>query len=572
MLAQHPSSGMTQIRTALAANKSLIACVALFSAAVNLLMLAGPLFMLQVYDRVLVARSHETLLALFILVIGSFVAMGVLDYIRNRIMVRVGARFQARLETRVFSAALRRGQTHPNDPVAVSALRDLDAANRLFAAPVFIAIFDAPWAIVFFAAIFVFHTWLGLLALAGGAVLMAVTWGSQFITAPRIIASTHHQRIAERLADQLRDEADIISALGMRSSAFARWTAVRTLATQSTLSGTDATGGFSTLSRTFRLFLQSAMLALGAWVVLRAEMTPGAMIAASILMGRALAPIEQIIAGWPILVQGRSGWMRLAALLDTTPAEAPRTPLPRPQGRLEVDNLTIIPPSGTVATLRDVSFSLSPGTAIGIIGPSGSGKTTLARALCGMWAATGGTIRLDGARLDQYDPDVLGRMTGYLPQRVTLFDGTVAENIARLSPDADPAAIVAAAQRADAHRMILDLPDGYDTRLTQTGGPLSGGQVQRIGLARALYGNPVLLILDEPNSNLDHAGERALNVAIRDAKSTGVSVIVTAHHSAAITECETLLMLESGTCRALGPREGVLRATVRYTRTVGGIA
>lgn len=557
------AAGKAELRAARAQSRHLLISVGLFSVFVNLLMLTGPMFMLQVYDRVLGAHSVETLTALFLLIVFLFAVMGLLDYARARVMARVGARFQVSLEGRVFEAALRRNALAPNDPVSMASLRDLDAVNKLLAAPVFLALFDLPWVPVFLAAIFFFHPYLGFLSIGGGAFLILVTLLNQKLTTHPLMTANGAQIATDRLSDQLRDEAELIQALGMRKSSFLRWQAARARAVDATLSATDLGGGFSTFTRTFRVFLQSAMLAMGAWVVLQGQMTAGAMIAGSILMGRALAPVEQAVGGWAMVARAREGWGRLTVLLSSIPRETQRTPLPRPRAALEALNLSVAPPGLQVPTLRGVSFRVDPGQAMGVIGPSGAGKSTLARAICGVWRVGSGSIRLDGATLDQYDPDVLGNLIGYLPQRVTLFDGTIAENIARLAPRPDPEMVVDAAKRAAAHQMILDLPEGYDTKVSQAGGRLSGGQIQRVGLARALYGNPVLLVLDEPNANLDNDGSQALNAAVRSMKAAGGAVLVMAHRPAAIAECDTLLVLENGMRRAFGPREEVLRAMVQ---------
>ena len=361
----------------------------------------------------------------------------------------------------------------------------------------------------------------------------------------------------------MTDEADLVESLGMRGAAFERWAEARSRALTAALAAADRSGAYTTTSRTFRLFLQSAMLAMGALLVLKGQLTPGAMIASSIMMGRALAPVEQAVGGWSLVQRAVEGRRRLAALLTAVPPAPPRTELPKPRASLEAQQLTVIPPGQSQAALRMVSFRLEPGQALGVIGPSGAGKSTLARALTGVWRPAAGWIRLDGATLDQYDPDRLGSYIGYLPQRVTLFDGTIAENIARLARVPDDAAVVAAAQKAAAHQMILDLPEGYDTRVSQTGGRLSGGQIQRIGLARALYGDPVILVLDEPNSNLDNEGSLALNTAIRTMKAEGRSVLIMAHRPAAIQECDQLLVLDGGMRRAYGPRDEVLKSMVR---------
>ena len=354
----------------------------------------------------------------------------------------------------------------------------------------------------------------------------------------------------------------------MASGANLVWQRLREEALSQSLTASDLGGGYSALTKTFRLFLQSAMLGLGAWIVLRGEMTPGAMIAGSILMGRALAPIEMLVGQWAIVQRAHKGWSTLAQLLTEVPPEAARTPLPKPTAKLDVQNLTVVAPGESQAALRMLSFTVEPGQAIGVIGPSGAGKSSLARAITGVWRPAGGKIRLDGAALDQYDPAVLGSLIGYLPQRVQLFDGTIAENIARLDPEMDPAAVVDAAKKAAAHDMILKLPDGYDTRVTAAGGRLSGGQMQRIGLARAMYRNPQILVLDEPNSNLDNEGSQALNLAIRALKADGRSVLIMAHRPAAIQECDTLLMLEGGARVAFGTKDEVLKQVTRNAQQI----
>lgn len=570
--------GRTEIAAVRSASRWARMSAGLFSVFVNLLMLTGPLFMLQVYDRVLGSRAVETLTALFLLVAFLYLMMGLLDWARGRVMARVGAGLQKRLEGRVFEAALRRAGEKPGDPIPLTALRDLEAMQKYYAAPVAMALYDMPFVPIFFAILFLFNTWLGVLALAGGAVLVAITLFNTRLTRTPMRTATARQVAADRMSDQMRDEAEMMQALGMRAAGFRRWQARREEAMAAQLGAADLGGSFQATGRAFRLFLQSAILALGALMVLRGELTAGAMIAGSILMGRALAPIELVIAGWPVLTRAQEGRERLETLLGGEPETPAVTDLPRPSARLQANQLTVVPPGLGQATLRMVSFDLEPGHALGVIGPSGAGKSTLARAICGVWRPAGGAIRLDGATLDQYDPDRRGRMIGYLPQRVTLFDGTIAENIARLDPVPDDEKIVEAAKRAGAHRMILDLPKGYDTPVTQSGGLLSGGQLQRIGLARALYDDPVLLVLDEPNANLDTEGGRALNAAVHETKARGGAVVIMAHRPAALQECDTLLMLENGVRRAYGPRDEVLRAMVANAEQIqrtagrGGVA
>ncbi|SNS95249.1 type I secretion system permease/ATPase [Tropicimonas sediminicola] len=563
MRAPDTRAGRQELQQARAESRSLFTSAFVFSIFVNLLMLTGPLYMLQIYDRVLGSRSEETLLALSVLVAFLYLMMGLLDYARGRVMARAGARFQTLLDSRVFSAVLRSETGRPGAEAAQTGLRDLEIVQRFLGSPALLAFFDMPWTPIFLFAIFIFHPWLGALAVAGGITLVCVTLLNQWRTRqPALEAAGMGQR-AERMSDQMRDEAEAVEALGMRGSTFDRWQMARGTAMDLQLAASDRAGAFTSATKSLRLFLQSAMLGLGAYLVLQNELSAGAMIAGSILLGRALAPVELAIGQWELLQRASRGWQNLTRLLSDVPPEIQRTPLPRPAARLEGQQVTVVPPGESQASLRMVSFTLPPGKAMGVIGPSGSGKTTLARAITGVWRCAGGKIRLDGAALDQYDPDVLGQHIGYLPQRVTLFDGTIAENIARLSTQPDPKKVVEAAQKAAAHEMILKLPQGYDTPLVSASNRLSGGQVQRIGLARALYGDPVILVLDEPNSNLDNEGSEALNRAIRQMKSEQRSVIIMAHRPAAIQECELLLVLDGGIRRAFGPRDEVLSEVVQ---------
>ncbi len=562
--------GRNELRKALRSSWWLFVTTFVFSFFVNALMLTGPLYMLQVYDRVLGSRSEETLLALTVLVTFLYLMMGFLDYARGRILARAGAKFQTLLDHRVFSSVLRQaglaaGRLGPN-----TGLRDLEAVQRLLSSPALFAVFDMPWTPVFLLAIFIFHPWLGYLAIVGGTVLVFATILNQ-ITTKKVVADANLATAqADAFADNIRNEAELVQSLGMRAAAFDRWMVFRRLSLERTISSSDRTGTFSSGTKSMRMFLQSAMLGLGAYLVLQGEMTAGAMIAGSILLGRALAPVEQAIAQWALVQRAQAGWKRLSDLLEKSPVEAPRTPLPVPKAILEAQQLTVIPPGEKQAAIRMISFRVEPGMAMGVIGQSGAGKSTLARAITGVWPAAGGKIRLDGAATEQYDPDVLGSYVGYLPQRVTLFDGTIAENIARMATEPNAEFVVAAARKAGAHDMILRLPDGYDTRVTSHGGRLSGGQMQRIGLARAMYGNPVFLVLDEPNSNLDSIGSDALNDAIRQTKAEGKSVIIMAHRPAAIAECDLLLVVDDGMRKAFGPRDEVLRAQVQNHDQIAG--
>lgn len=561
-------NGLAELKAARRTNRGLFWAVGIFSVFVNLLMLTGPIYMLQIYDRVIGSGSKETLLALSVLVAFLFAVMGILDYARGRVLARIGARFQTLLDRRVFSAVLRANARGRGTEGTESGLRDLESVQRLLTSPVLTAVFDIPWTPVFLGGIFLFHPWLGILAISGGGFLILITVLNQWLTREPVLEANKSAYQANHMAEQLRTESELIQSLGMQGAVFDRWNTARVTALGSGIAASDSSGKFTILTKTFRMFLQSAMLGLGAYLVLRGELTAGAMIAGSILMGRALAPIEQSVGQWALVQAASKGWDNLAILLDRIPVEPQRTALPKPKANLVANQVTVVPPGQQQASLRTASFSLKPGEALGVIGPSGAGKTTLARAITGVWQAAGGKIRLDGAALDQYDPDVLGQHIGYLPQRVQLFDGTIAENIARLSINPDDEAIIKAAKKAAAHEMILGFPDGYDTRVSANGGRLSGGQLQRIGLARAMYGDPVILVLDEPNSNLDNVGSQALNTAIRQMKSEGGAVMIMAHRPAAIQECDLLIMLEGGVVKAFGPKDDVMREMVKNHKEI----
>ena len=554
--------GREELRQVRKRSRTLYWAVGIFSAFANLLMLTGPLYMLQVYDRVLGSGSEETLVALSLLVVFAYGVMGVLDYTRGRIMARVGARFQDDLDRRVFDAVVRKSAVAPDIKTNAS-LADLEAVQRTITSPVLMAAFDLPWTPIFFAAIFVFHAWLGYLALAGGAVLVVIAIANQYLSRGAQARAAMAGQQAAGMSDQIRTEAEMVQAMGMRDAAFTRWQKARSEALAGQVRAADVGGTFTSMTKTIRLFLQSAMLGMGAYLVLQNELTPGAMIAGSILLGRALAPVEMGLNQWPVVQRGVTGWQNLVSLLGAVAPEPPRTELPKPRAKLVAKNLTVVPPGEKQASLKSISFSVEPGQAVGVIGPSGAGKSTLARTLTGVWRPAGGSVRLDGAALEHYGSETLGRHIGYLPQRVSLFDGTIAQNIARLLDAPDDAKVVAAAKMAAAHEMILELTDGYDTMITAGQIRLSGGQMQRIGLARALYDDPVILVLDEPNSNLDNDGSQALNQAIRAMKASGRSVLIMAHRPAAIQECDTLLVLDGGVRMAFGPKDEVLKGMVK---------
>lgn len=561
--------GMSELRKARNQSAHLFLSVFGFSVLVNLLILTGPIYMLQVYDRVLGSRSVETLTALTLLMAFLFGMMAVFDYARGRVIARAGARFQAMLDDRAFGASMRQAAAH--DPGnRATGLRDLEAVQRLFTSQAPMTFFDIPWTPLFVGVIFILHPWLGILSLIGGALLILLTLAHQMMTRRPVGEAQGASNRADRFSDRMQAQADTIRSLGMSEQVRARWQKLRRQALDQTVSASDHTGVFSTATKALRLFLQSAMLGLGAYLVLLNQVTPGAMIAGSILLGRALAPIEQGIGQWQLVQGAQRGWKGLGELLTRIPPEPQRTPLPRPAARMVADQITVVPPGQTTPLLRGVSFAVQPGQAMGVIGVSGAGKSTLAKTLTGLMTPVGGTLRLDGATLEQYDPETLGRLMGYLPQSVALLEGTVAENIGRMDLDPDKEKIVEAAKKANAHDLILKLADGYDTFLPDGIGPLSGGQIQRIALARALYGDPVVVVLDEPNSNLDAQGTAALNHAIRTLKAEGKVVVIMAHRPAAISECDVLLMLEDGTSRAFGPRDEVLAQVLQPSMQVAG--
>lgn len=516
--------------------------------------------MLQVYDRVLGSRSEETLVALLMLVIVLYLLMWLLDFARTRLAARFGARLQAALDAVVFRTELARPGTDKTTPTAT---RNLEALQGFFGSPALTALMDLPFTPVFIAVIFVFHPWLGYFACIGSAILIGITLLNQLLTSQRVAEAQATGEAAHQFGENARIAAELVRSQGMMDVMTDRWIEGRGKALDQTMTAVDLTGAFSTFTRAVRLALQSLVLALGAWLVLRNDLTAGAMIATSILLGRALAPIEQIIGRWPQISRARSGWRQLTAFLDDTEKPQVQTRLPRPSGALEMKGVTVTTGPGQPPVLYNLSFALTPGEALGVIGKSGSGKTTIAKTILGLINPTIGEVRLGGALISQYTSADLGRHIGYLPQDPVLITGTIAENIARMARNADSHAVVRAAQKAKVHDLILSLPKGYDTRVENNKIGLSGGQRQRIALARALFGEPMLLVLDEPNSALDQDGSEALNAAVRQMKSEGRTVIIMTHRPVAISECDKLMVVEGGRISALGARNEVLRATVR---------
>ncbi|MDD2868408.1 type I secretion system permease/ATPase [Neomegalonema sp.] len=561
---------MTQLQDAAAEMKGPLVGVGLFSAAINLLMLTGPVFMLQIYDRVLSSRSTATLATLFGVVIFLYGLMGLLDHCRGRVLARLGARFQIRMDPAAFAAVLHQAD-HPGlRERPAGALRDVGAIQTLMGSPAMGALFDLPWTPLFVLALFLFHTWLGLFALAGIAVALGLALLNQRLSrapqneAARLLAE------AEARTEMTRKSIETVRGLGMVGTLTGLWRRAREGALAAQMEASDVGGASAVATRTFRIFLQSAILALGAWLVLRSELEPGEMIASSIVLGRALAPVEQIVGQWPQIQRAAAGWRSLKALFESGARPRIPMPLPRPEPRLTVENLAVVPLGSLAPVLQGVGLRAGPGDCVAVIGPSASGKSAFARALTGLWPAARGEIRLAGADLPQYDRDRLGRLIGYLPQQVELFPGTIAANIARFDPDPDPEAVVAAARAASAHELILGLPEGYDTVVTEGGGRLSGGQRQRIGLARAFYGDPVMLVLDEPNASLDDPGVQALNRAVGAARAAGKLIFFMTHRRSALEHCNLVLVLEGGGMRAFGPRDEVLRRVLSPQPPPGG--
>jgi ATP-binding cassette, subfamily C, bacterial PrsD len=535
--------------------------VAALSAVTNLLMLTGPLFMMQVYDRVLASRSVPTLVALSLLAIGLYLFLGLLELIRSRILTQIGQRLEEELGGPTFDTVLKLPLRMSKKEAIAQPLRDLDQLRQFMSGQGPVAICDMPWLPAYLAILFLFHAYLGWLAVAGAVVLIALTLVSE------VTLRQPMQRLAQlggsrsEFIESGRRNAEALYAMGMSGAYAARWHEVNADYVDEQRRTSDASSGFAATSKIFRLALQSAVLALGAWLAIYQLASPGAMIAASILTSRALAPIEQAVAQWRGFVNARQARRRLESVLDKFSDNREPMPLPAPRRTLDVAGLVVTAPGSNAAIVRDVSFKLAAGQGVGIIGPSGSGKSSLARALVGVWPPARGTIRIDGAELSQWEPEALGPSIGYLPQGVELFDGTIAENISRFASDADPATIIAAAEQAGVHQLILSMPEGYDTRIGAGGAILSAGQRQRIGLARSLYGKPFLLVLDEPNASLDAEGEAALTNAILGARKAGAIVVVIAHRPNALAAVDQVLVMAEGRAVAFGPRDEVLRKT-----------
>ncbi|KGU83387.1 type I secretion system permease/ATPase [Pseudomonas mediterranea] len=553
-MSAHPR---TELESALALCKGSFLSVGFFSFFVNLLMLVPSFYMLQVYDRAVGSASLSTLLMLTLIMLLLMSTMGGLEWVRSRIMVRVSTRLDSLLGQRLFDASFKQalntgGMNASGQPLSdLSALRQFLTGNGLF------AFFDAPWIPIYLGVMFMFHPWYGWMGVLSALLLGALAFVNEKLTRAPLQAANRQQMTATAFISKSLRNAEVVESMGMLASLREHWSrrGHEVLILQSLASDRGAT--IAALSRTFRQIVQSLVLGLGAYLTITHQISPGLMIAGSILLGRALAPIDQLIGVWKGFLGARAQYARLHELLVKVAAEPERMPLPAPEGAIRVEGLSVGAPYARKPIIRGLDFQVAAGEVVGIIGPSGAGKSTLARALLGIWPSQAGSVRLDAADISQWRREELGQYIGYLPQDIELFEGTISQNISRFGP-ANAPAVVAAARMAGVHELVLQLPEGYDTVIGANGGGLSGGQRQRVGLARALYGEPRLVVLDEPNSNLDDAGEKMLAEALRKLKQSRATVFVITHRSGVLAHVDKLLVLNQGELSLFGPRDKVL--------------
>ena len=557
-MAAAPGVRRSELGDALRACRAAFIGVGLMSCVINVLYLTGSIFMLEVYDRVLPSRSVPTLIGLVVLAAGLYIAQGLLDLLRGRILGRIGTSLDEAISARVFETIVRLPLVMGNRTEGLQPLRDLDNVRAFLGSQGPGAFFDLPWLPLYMAICFAFHWLLGVTALVGAIILIMLTLITEFMSrSPAKEAMTLAARRND-LAAASRRNAEVLVAMGMSGRLRRRWSEANENYLAGNQRASDVAGGLGAVAKVMRMMLQSAVLAVGAYLVIYQEATGGIIIAGSILSARALAPIDLAIAHWKGFVAARQSWHRLNRLLQQMPQAGTQTLLQAPTRRLSVEAVTLAAPGDQRVIVADVTFALEAGSGVGIIGPSGSGKSSLVRALVGVWMPFRGKVRLDGAALDQWSPDVLGRHVGYLPQDVELFTGTVAQNISRFDAEAKSDDIIAAATEAGVHEMIIKMREGYDTQVGEQGAALSAGQAQRIALARALFGNPFLIVLDEPNSNLDSEGDEALTRAVRSARERGAVVVVVAHRPIGIEGVDQILVLKEGRMQAFGPKETVL--------------
>jgi ATP-binding cassette subfamily C protein EexD len=554
---ESPAEGKSELAGVLARCRSSFVMAGFFSLFVNLLMLAPAIYMLEIYDRVLPSSSEPTLVMLTLIVVFLFTVMGALEWVRSQILIATSARIDGALGGRVFDAVFVRSLASSGRISSAQPLGDLMQLRQFLTGSPLFAFFDAPWVPIYIGVMFLFHPFFGVVAVIAALVLVGLTVCGERVTRGDLDRSTQlSQEAAQHTQQQLRN-TEVIEALGMRDRVRARWQQRQSGALALQIRASRRGGIVATLSKVFRLTVQSLILGLGAWLAIHKEITPGLLIAGSILLGRALAPLDQMIAGWRGFQGARGAYRRLGALLAAAPARDEGMALPPPRGALSLDHVSVRPPGAAEPVLRNVSLELPAGTTLGVVGPSGAGKSTLLRTMLGLYPLQGGSVRLDGAELSQWTRERLGPHIGYLPQDVELLEGTVAENIARFG-EIDGERVVAAARAAGVHELILHLSEGYETMLAGNAQALSAGQRQRIGLARALYGNPCLIVLDEPNSNLDQEGEAALAQTLRELKTQGRTVVVVSHRKALLAQLDLLAVMVEGQLTRFGPRDKVL--------------
>ncbi|WP_075793176.1 type I secretion system permease/ATPase [Massilia putida] len=552
------SKPKSEIALALQGFKRAFISVGTFSAIINLLMLVPSLYMLQVYDRVLASRNEVTLLMLTVIMLGAYLLMSALEMVRSFVLIRVGARFDMTLNKRVYTAAFEQNLKQAGGN-AGQALNDLTSLRQFLTGNALFAFFDAPWFPIYLLVIFLFEPWLGLFALFGTGILIVLAVVNEKVSREPLSNANTMAIVAGTLATNNLRNAEVIESMGMLPNLMNRWFKLHSRFLNLQAEASQKAGIVGAVTKFFQTSLQSLVLGLGALLVIDGRITPGMMIAASILVGKALGPVQQVIAVWKSWSSTRMAYERLSALLDANPARPAGMELPKPQGALTVEGVVAGPPGTNQQVLRGLSFAIAPGDALGVIGPSGAGKSTLARLLVGVWPALAGKVRLDGADIYSWNKGELGPNIGYLPQDIELFSGSVSENIARFG-EIDAQKVVEAAKRAGVHDLILHLPKGYDTLLGDGGAGLSGGQKQRLGLARAMYGDPALIVLDEPNSNLDEAGEQALVQAVLDLRRRGKTIVLITHRTSIIGATSKLLLLRDGVGQAFGPTDQVLAA------------
>ena len=538
-----------------AARKALVG-VAVISLFVNLLMLTVPLYMLQLFDRVLASRSEDTLVYLTIAAIGALAVLGALDMLRARVMVRLSTWMEHRMGPVALSRAV--GAMVQGSTYGTQSLRDIAQVRQFVASPALLTLFDAPWVPIYLFVIYLLHPTLGLVGLIGAVLLFSVAVVNEVATRKPLSEANDRWVKSMRKTEAAVRNAEVIESMGLMPGIQRRWIADNQMALALQEKASDRAGTLLSLSKFLRFSVQVAMLGMGAYLAVRLEITGGAMIAASIVLGRALQPVEQAIGSWKNLVSARAAYRRLRKFFAEAPVRETDIALPAPKGHLVVERAVFVPPGGTKPTLKGVTFAAEPGEILAIVGPSAAGKSTLARLIVGAWKPTSGAVRLDGADVFAWDRVDFGRHVGYLPQDVELFEGTVAENIARLGDAADAEAVVEAARLADVHALILKLPKGYSTPIGAGGMVLSAGQRQRVGLARALFGHSRLIVLDEPNANLDAEGEKALVKSMGSAREAGALVIFISHRPSLVACADKMLMMRDGAVELFGPREDVL--------------